>query len=138
MFLGRTQQGQTVDLYLQCRDANGVATVPDNPPQAKTFSGTALIDGPLLPVIDRYNQPGLFHLPLFLGSSYGEGQYQVVYYYRAGSYHGLRADAFEVMPGGHRDGAITGMYWYRRPQADYVLQSTENGNISVGRNPTLR
>ncbi len=137
-FLGRYQQGQTVTLFCQGKDANGVATLPDRPPQAKVFNGTTVVEANEMPILDRYINTGFFQHHLFLGAAYSAGQYRVVYYYRVGSYYGVEEDGFEIVAGGHQDGSILNMYFFRRPQADYIVYETEDGIINKGRNPTVR
>jgi hypothetical protein len=39
--------------------------------------------------------------------------------------------------GGDIRGACISAYFYERPEANYVVQSLENGSIIKGRNPTV-
>lgn len=137
-YLGRYQIGQTVTCLLQSRDGNQAIALPARPPQAKVFLGATVVEFREMPILDRFVQTGFFQLHLFLGTAYALGKYQVVYYYQVGAWYGLEADDFEIVGGGDPDGAILGMYWYQRPQADYSVYSTETGTIQRGRNPAIR
>lgn len=139
MYLGRTQLGQTLPLWLQCCNASGVPTVPDDPPSVRVYAGASLVTAGEMPVHDRYQQTGLFFLPLFLGSGFTTGSCQAVFLYRVSSFYGLEAVNFDIVAGGHQDGAVTGLYYYQRPQADFLVQVLgETGQIVKGRNPQVR
>ncbi len=138
-YLGKFQLGATVPLYLGCNDGTGALTVPDLPPQAKIFNGTTLVESKLMPIEDRYILTGWFRATLFLGRLYSTGFYTVVYYYSTGSEatHGVDTDNFEIVGGGNVNGAVVGTYFYSRPEANYIVQGLESGQIIKGRNPTV-
>lgn len=136
-WLGRHQLGQTVTLYLPCKDASNAPQVPDDCPQFKTFLGTTVIDAKQMPIEDRYIISGFFRYPLFLGRLYSVGIYSVVYYYRIGSFYGIHTDSFEIVPSGDARGAVISTYFYARPEASYIVQGLESGSIIKGRNPTV-
>lgn len=137
MFLGRYFQGQTIDLRVQARDVNGTPAAVAAAPVVKVWRGATLLLNAPMPVLDRYQVTGLFHLPLFLGGAYTAGNYQVVYYYVAGSRRGVEVDGFEVTPGGHGDGDVISMYFLDRPDARFLVQKLTSGKIIQGRNPTV-
>lgn len=138
-YLGRFQLGASVPLYLRCVNVSNAPSLPDNPPQAKIFSGTTVVEARKMPIEDRYvpNCTGTFRLPLFLGRLYAAGRYTAVYYYRVSSYYGMVEDCFDVVPGGDPRGSVVSAYFLERPEASYVVQALEDGSIIKGRNPTV-
>jgi hypothetical protein len=138
VFIGRFQLGQIVPLLLVTKNAAGTPTVPNAPPTIKVWApnGTEVL-GAAIPMIDRYVQTGIFQGRVFLSALFAAGLYVVTYYYQVGSYQGLATDNFEIMPGGDPDGNVMAMYFYRQPQADFIVQSLDSGKIVQGRNPTF-
>lgn len=137
MYLGRFQLGTSIPLYLQCVDSAGTRALPDNPPQVKVRSTSSLVLTAEMPIHKRYLITGLFLYPLFLGSSYTTGHYNVVYTYRVSSFYGIAEDTFEVVAGGNIDGQVMNMYFFHKPHADFVVYGTERGVIAQGRNPSV-
>ena len=92
------------------------------------------------PILDRYVATGLFVYPLRLNSSYTTGRYSATHFYRvtgANNYHGLDVDYFEIVAGGDSDGSIVTQAYWERPEASYLIQQTESGNINLKRNPAI-
>jgi len=139
-YLGRAQLGQTICPYLQCVDASGSPVLPDDPPQIKirASTGNIIIVAAEMPLVERFVQTGLFKYPLYLGSQYTTGLYEVNYYYRSGAHYGLESDNFEIVPAGHADGQVLNMHFYNRPHAQFIVYGTETGAIVRGRKPTVR
>ena len=135
-YLGGYQLGRTVPLYLQCKQPGNIMAVPDSPPQMKVFSGSTLIEQHLMPITDRYILNGLFRYTLFLGRLYATGYYQVVYYYEISGTPYADTETFQVIDNGSVIGAVNSTYFYDRPEAQYIVQGTETGEILKGRNPT--
>lgn len=134
-YLGRLQLGDTLDLVLQT--TNGTApTAPDNPPQVKIWSASALVTNQEMP-LERPVQTGLFHHRVYLGADYATGYYTFVILYRVGSYYGVESGSFQVIPGGEQDGAVTSMYFFRRPQASFLVNERQTGKILKGKNPSI-
>jgi len=138
-YLGRYRQGDTVRLQVRCTDASQTPVLPADPPQATVYSpGNTKLLAASLPIRDRHSLTGLFSYPLYLGGDYATaGHYQVRYVWKTGSHHGIEVDQFEVIAGGHADGAVTSLYSYRRPQADFLVHGLESGKIIAGRNPRV-
>jgi hypothetical protein len=92
-----------------------------------------------IPIQDRYGITGLFQTQIFLGPAFAPGQYTVSYSYSSGggSFSGMADDNFEVLPGGDTDGTTEAMYFYHRPQADFVVQQLSSGKLKKRRNPTF-
>jgi hypothetical protein len=149
----RYQLGDFVPLLLQCRNANGTPTLPDDCPNARVFDPLGrLVTNFKVPITDRYGATGLFAfafpLSAFLFSTgLVNGNYRVIYSYSIGSYTGLDESTFEVVAGGDSRGNIISMAYYPRPNADYLVFQTDNGQalgrisydgfISMGQNPRI-
>ena len=138
-WLGRFQTGQTVPLYLECRNSSKQPVLPDRPPQYKVFAAgsTSPVEAHLMPIEDRYTVTGLFRSTQFLGRLYSTGMYQVCYYYNLSGTPVIETDNFEIVPGGGNLGSVVSTYFYSRPEADYIIQGIESGEILKGRNPTV-
>ena len=140
MYLGRKQLGDSITLSLLTLNGSGVAAMPQYVPVLKVWSNSAQIFSREMPVVDRYNVPGLFYYQLFLGSDFTTGLYHINYWWLidADDYEGSAEDYFEVVAGGDDDGATLAMHYFKRPHADFVVRQTERGDIRAGRNPVLR
>lgn len=138
MWMGRYQVGGSVPLRLRCKTDAGVPTFPDNPPMVHVFDGSnTLLLAKQMPVEERYIGTGRFNYPLFLGSGYTAGHYTVVYYFALSSVMKAMQDTFEVIPNGSTSGAVTAAYFYERPEANYVLQGSEDGSLTKRRGPSV-
>lgn len=136
MSLGRYQLGKTIHLWLRTRNAAGTPSEPTDVPGVKIYnSAGTIVYNDYLPVSDPALY--LFHLPLFLGSSFAAGQYSVVYLFNVSTYNGIETDYFEIVAGGHADGAVTAMHYFKKPHAAYLVQSLQSGNIAKGKSPSL-
>ena len=126
-------------LFLQVHTATGATTMPVLPPWLTVWTpGGSKVLAREMPISrERFTHPGLFYYDLFLDASFGTGVYTAVYAYTAGAFLGLEEDNFEIVPGGHGDGAVTSAYFYERPEATFVVHGTETGKILPGRNPSL-
>lgn len=151
MYLGRYQQGDQLPLKCLCVNAAGVPTMPDNVPSFKFFTPAgALYTGfgtnGLLPPMDRYGTTALFGVAFPVGAAFATtGGWRVVYTWSIGTFTGLSEDTFEIVPGGNPSGNVISMYYYQRPQADFIVIQTDGdaqvlvgeGEIRAGRNPRL-
>lgn len=137
-YLGRFQVGTTVALFAHCHIANSTPATPDDCPQFRVkASDDTYPAAALMTVLDKYGTTGLFWYPLFLDASFPTGQCRVTYSFNVGNFFGLEQDIFEVVPGGDADGTVTGMHYYARPHADFIVRSRETGTIARGRNPRV-
>jgi len=139
-YLGRYFQGETVHITVQAVDVNGTPTLPQNPPYIDLRSDTALVQQVQAPIIDRYVTTALFVYPLRLNASYPAGRYSATHFYRvtgANAYNGMEVDYFEVVAGGDSDGSIITQHYWSRPEAVYLIQQTESGNVNLKRNPAI-
>lgn len=137
MYRGRYSLGQEIPLGVLTVNADGTPTLPTTAPHMDIFSSSAkVLEGKLIPIIDRGGQTGYFQYPLFLGPLFAAGRYSVIYRYLVGSYLGQVEDVFEVLAGDD-EGAVIAMYWYERPHAAFVVQQLDSGLLVRGRNPRL-
>jgi len=137
VYLGRYFQGDILPVTVQCTNAAGTPTVPDNPPAIDFRGSSGQILQAQMPVLDRYSVTGLFSYPLRVNASFPAGRYSATVFYKAGTHNGLDVHDFEVVSGGDSDGAIVTQYYWQRPEATYLVQQTEAENILLKRNPSV-
>lgn len=137
MFRGRYNLGDTVQLHLVTRNADGTATAPVRPPQVTVWLGGTKIVYADMPIREKFTQTGKFGYDLFLDGRFATGLCVVNYVYVVGSYAGQEDDNFEITAGGDADGNVVGMYFYSRPHADFIIHRVASGQVLRGRNPTF-
>lgn len=137
MFRGRYPLGVEIPLSLQCVNGSGVPALPTEAPTADVWSSSAKIRTLAVPPLDPSGVTAYFSYRLFLGSLFAVGLYRVFYRYRIGSFSNIVEDAFEIIPGGHQDGAVISLYGFLRPQATYLVQQLDSGKLVRGKNPRV-
>jgi hypothetical protein len=138
MMRGRYYLGQRVPLTLRATDENGAPVLPSLPPTARVYAGLSLVLALRLPVVDRYQATGVFHYALFLDSRFAVGRHRVLYQWITPGRTFAEADHFEILPGGHADGAGRALVYYARPGGgDVVLIQTDGGRLVRKRGPRL-
>lgn len=138
MNLGRFKLGQELVVPMLCTDGSGVAVVPDVLPSLSFYdaAGTKVLSA-LMATRDRYGAAGLFSYRLPLGSTFSVGKWSASVAWKVSGTGRLRVFQFEIVPGGDEDGAIVSQYFLERPQANYLVQRTDGGARTFGRNPRL-
>lgn len=138
IFLGRYDRGSEVVLGISCENASGVVTSPDEAPtvEVENESGKVLVEGKI-PASDSQLTPGLFRLPLFLGAPFVAGNYLATVRFLLSGVSYARMLSFEVTPGGDPSGAVIAMHQYEKPDARYLVHSTDSGSIFKGKNPRV-
>lgn len=134
-YRGRYQLGRFLPLAIRCRDADGIPVEPDTAPVALVAGPSGAIDSLRLGIRDRFQLTGYFQTNLRLDSRFTVGNYQVLYTWSIGGTAYSEQDDFEVLPGGHADGAALSLFYVPRPQADYLLLGMDSGKILRRRNP---
>lgn len=131
-YRGRYSLGDFIPLQIQTKDANGVPTVPDRAPEARIFTPGGALNGHFsLPIQDRYTVRGLFQRLLPATSFFNAvGNWRVVYTWQIGAYNGMDEDTFDVTPGGSNQGNVISAFFYKRPNADYIVYQTDGGVIT--------
>jgi len=128
-----------VPIGVQCTDGSGNPAAPDAAPTYRVYgTGSAALATGSVPPKDPANDSGFFEGFLRLGQLFSAGVYSVVYGWTTGSggHTGGDLDTFEVLPGGDPAGAVIGMYFFPRPQANFIVQQLDSGAVRVGKNPS--
>jgi hypothetical protein len=136
-FLGRKMQGEKLTLPLLVTDGQGRPAAPDVAPAASIYKDGARVFTVLMPPADRHRTTGLFRYPLFLGTAFPPGPYQVGYFYRITGSGFSASDNFEVVPGGDPEGTIHSMVYVERPWSRFLVQRTDSGALYFRRGPYL-
>ena len=141
MYLGRFQQGQEIQLVLQCVDANDAPDDPADVPVCSIYqdddSAPTLLETVKLAADLRGVTTGLFRLPHFLGQKYDTaGRYLLIFRWQDSDDVGhCRVGSFHLLPGGSADGAVISMAYIERPDARHLIWQTDSGRLIRGRNP---
>lgn len=138
MYLGMKQQGEWLDVELQCLNTASTPTMPTDVPVLKIWSGATRIVNAEMPIVDATDQVGVFCFPLFLDARFSAGHYTGDIGYTIGTDFFLKPIYFDVSPGGHYDGQVLATAFYHRPNRDHILYQTESGRIKVGSNPRVK
>jgi hypothetical protein len=141
MYRGRIMQGQELTLGLRTLNGSNVPTAPDAAPTFEIYgesSGTRVLTQKFIPPLDRYGTAvpaTVWQYNQFMDERLSAGRYTIVYRWTISSFYGTALDSFEVVAGGNPKGTAISSYYYRRPNADFVVQQTDAGRIIKGRNP---
>lgn len=133
-FLGRFKLGQYVPIPVAVMQGEEPA-LPTSAPVAAIYQGQTKSESKLLPIIEPGAVEGFFVYQLFLGFGYSVNYYNVAIQYKVGSSAHIVTHHFEIVSGGHINGAVVSMTFYDRPQADFVVEKLDGGFRSIGRNP---
>jgi len=139
-YLGRWQQGEILPLAVTTTTPAGAAEDPQAEPVATIYrdgASLARVRQVTLAAQDRGAVSGAFRLPLFLGAEFSDaGRYLVVIRWVTGAgVPRCRTGAFYLLPGGSADGAVIGMVFVSRPDANHLVMQTDSGRLLRGRNP---
>ena len=138
MNLGRFELGQELVVPMLCTDGSGVAVVPDVPPAIALYNAAGVkVLSAQMACRDRYGATGLFLYRTPLNATFAVGKWSASVAWKAAGVGRVRAFQFEIVAGGDANGAVVGLYFLERPQANYVVQKTDGGARSFGRNPRL-
>ena len=133
----RNQLGDEVGILVQCYDASGNPVDPDDAPEVSVYASDDSEPVPpfKIPSQDYYQTTGLFQGFLWLGSNFSAGHYTVRIQWTTGAFTGVASQIFEVLPGGHADGAITSMHAIESGKDEIVVYGMDSGVIKEGKNP---
>ena|ERR1700694_592175 len=140
MYLGRFQLGDLLPLSALGRTASGPAGLPTLPalaPTARIYGPSGFVEQVSLQIRDRYDLTAFFFRELPLGGKYATGRYQAVIQMTVGGLAQSADVAWEILPGGHYDGAVLSMKVFRTPAANFALAQCDGGRIIRRRNPRL-
>lgn len=139
MYLGAYQLGDRVLLPALNSKLGATPANPVAAPRAVVYAaaGGTPVGIYLLPPPDLTNSTGLFAYAVHLDARYAAGDYAVWVCYTNGSTPTAELHRFTVLAGGHGDGTVIAMYPYHRPQAEFLIQQLDSGQIKRGRNPSV-
>lgn len=138
MYIGRTTIGTYIPLSVWCRNGSQTPVVPDRAPLVSIYSATAKIAEFRLPIRDRYVVTGYFQGRLFLGGGlYSTGPYQARFAYAISGTAYTYSQEWEIVAGGHDDGAGLSMHYFKIPTTSFVIYQGEGGRVLRRRNPTV-
>lgn len=137
MYLGRQPLGQEAAFSVTAAGVDGIPAWPSDPPFIDVWRGATLIlSGLQMAKIDT-SVVGRFRINLFLDRRFSVGQYRTILRWKVGSHRGVRIDHWEIVAGGHVDGAVIGMAYHEMPFASFLVQQLDSGNLVRGKNPKV-
>lgn len=138
MYLGAYQLGDRLPGAILCRGSTLLPVAPDLAPTANIYSVSA---GPVaqysLPPADRPGATGLFARAIHLDARFSVGRYAVHYSWLVSGAARASCDVFDILTGGHADGAVIALYPYHCPHAEFLVQQLDSRKLVKGRNPTV-
>jgi hypothetical protein len=140
MFLGRRQLGAWVTIGLQCKDGNGTPSLPEDPPMLtiRRASDNVVVYNGEMPIVEKAGTAiGYFKSKIFLGTAFIAGNYNVEMAFAVGSFTDLQTRTFTIVAGGHPNGQVIGMAFFRRPNRTHVIYQCEDGRLLKGSNPKI-
>lgn len=139
-YYGRHQRGEFLPFAVVTTNTARKAEDPAAEPVATFYRDGAsltLVKQVTLAAHDRGATVGSFRLPLFLGAEFSvPGRYLVVVRWTTvGGVPRCSTGTFYLLPGGSSDGAVIGLAFVSRPDANHVVMQTDSGSVRRGRNP---
>jgi hypothetical protein len=135
MFLGRVTQGQFLPIPVTTRDG-GTPYAPTAAPLVTIYNSTGTkiaLYG--MPPVDKGAITGLFVAIIRMNSLYPVGKYRLAVNFTANSVPKLVVGHFEVVDGGHADGAVNSMYFYPRPHSNFLVEKLDSNQRLLLTNP---
>lgn len=141
MYFGRSMLGKFVPFGVNCVALGSGAqpATPDAAPIVTVFNiaGAVVVPARPMPAWSPGNAPVLFGFGEFLGSAYSVGYYCARITYAVSGVHAVKLLPFSVMEGGDPSGPYTALYWYDRPESQFLVGNTESGNLEYRSNPSV-
>lgn len=141
MFLGRLRQGDEIYVTQQATVRGTLnPTIPLAAPTYQVYRDgsppTRLVDTKMAAYQPSLSN-GVFRLSTFFGPLFGTpGNYFIVVRWTDANGNGCqRIHTFELLPSGNSDGAIITMAEVVRPDARYILCTTDGGLLVRRKNP---
>ena len=142
MWIQRCQQGETVEVWLNCRLPDGTVVLPTAAPVITIYDKDAAVVQSNLTMFpaNRAVAAGLFLRPVFVGSSLVPAIFVCHIEWSNGGNNYAEVCEIHVSTGGSEKGSIVGIECYDRPQASFVVTLNEVGELVGRKNPreTLR
>ncbi|NJL70157.1 MAG: hypothetical protein HC888_00485 [Candidatus Competibacteraceae bacterium] len=138
IFLGRFRSGDEMVVPLCTTSDEQVPVAPDEAPNVTIYSSSDKIVSYKMPAMEKSSLVGNFRLPVFLSELFPVGQYTMLFTWFVGSTPYTETGCFVVETGGDPNGSVIAMHCFERPNARYLVHSTDAGRIFKGKNPRLR
>lgn len=136
-YAGSQSLGGRIHLGVACVSGQAPVT-PDAAPVAVVQDSSGdVVAAYALPPADPSSARGVFATAVHLDRRYAAGSYTAHVSYTVGGAARSEAVGFEVLPGGHPDGAVIAGYHYHRPHAEFQVLQLDSGKLFKGRNPYL-
>lgn len=144
-YLSRTQLGKHLGLRCVTLNSSRAAAAPTDCPTITIFdsSFTTVLAAKKIPAVDPGRYTGVFHYWLFVGNNphvpleqpFAAGRYFVRYDWTISGTTYSKVDTFDVIAGGHQNGAVIAMEAFDRPHSRFMVMQLDNGHLVAGRNP---
>ena len=140
-WLGTKLLGQWVSVPVSCKDASGDQIAPDAAPTVTIYKANDTpitgVDSVKMPPLSPGQLTGFFNLDVQLGSHFSAGRYHCLVEYLVSTVKHAEQHFFEIAAGGNANGAYVAMFYYPRPQANYVVGQLDDGTLEFRRGPKL-
>jgi len=135
----RYRLGDFVPIVVQCRDTSDLPASPSAAPQITVYnaSGTAVLSSLKMPPVDKPTRTGVFRYELRLSSDFSTGFYDIYVQWTVSGNVQSRVEKFQVVAGGNANGAYIGLFWYPRPDSNWIIGRQEDGQYERLKNPRL-
>jgi len=138
MYLGRYMLGEWVPFKVVTRSTARVPSSPTAAPTLRIYDAAGnTVATSSMPIYQKNIRTGTFILEKLLDSSFSAGQHVALIEFTVGGNALKELHHFEVIAGGHSQGAYLGIHFYRPPHADYLVGITEDGSTDRRKNPKV-
>lgn len=135
---GREKLGADIRIGVQCRDGNRTPQAPTAAPTFRVYTeGGTLVTSGTVPPTERYQTTGLHEFMLPLNALFSTGRQYVRYLYAISGVNYVDVDVFEIVGGGNVAGSFNQLFHLDRPDSDWIIGVTEQGNVSLNRGPRI-
>lgn len=135
----RLRLGDFAHFSVQCVDSSDLPASPTSAPALTIYnsSGTAVISAKKMVPCDKPTRTGYFTYNLRLGSDYSAGYYDAYIDYAVSGNTRNVVQKFQVIAGGNANGGYIGLFWYPRPDSNWIIGKQEDGQYERLKNPRI-
>ena len=137
----RKRLGEYVRFAVQVRSGVTTLASPDAAPQLSIYAadGTEVVsDQKMVPFLFP-TLTGMFFLEVFLSSAFSAGYYTAHIGYAVSTVLGAETQSFEVTAGGNNVGANQAVFFYERPDSDWIVAFRDGlGTFEYRQNPRVQ
>lgn len=139
MYIGTYQVGREVTYRVHTTNASKTPQAPDEAPLMFLYdaNGTTIYGGRSVPSRDYPLKTGLFEGRIFLDERFEVGNYTLRVSWLVSGTEFSRTLCFEVIPASDGSGQVLSMYYFQKPNANYLVQGRDSGRIYKGKNPRV-